>query len=247
MVTHVTEGGKNPSLKAFAAEYEARIREVAEREGTRQCTEVGCDATTGIACEYVDRRSRACRTAWCPAHRMLVEDHVYCRRHAGVVSALPSPDSSLVVPLPDLENRAPSLVGWVSRQIDADVWRLLLGQLDQQTGGQLVADPVMLVFTGVERTRAWERAWKLLTHTGLSVRVSLMVEEAVDDEVIVKVGPSVAARLTPPWITHRKQAEQVDADQDSRERAAFNQQMMRAIEQEVARQRELNRSEAAGG
>ena len=244
MVTDVTEGGKQSSLKAFAAEYEARIREVAQREGTLPCTEVGCDATTAVGCEYVDRRSRACRTAWCPTHRMLVEDHVYCRRHAGVVSALPAADSSLVVPLPDLENRAPSLVGWVSRQIDADVWRLLLGELDNRTGGQLIADPVVLVFTGMQRSRAWERAWKLLTHAGVNVRVSLIVEEAADDEVIVKVGTTVAARLVPPWITHRKNGEHIDDEQDSRERAQFNEQVLQAIGREVRRQRELD---AAGG
>lgn len=246
MVTSVTEGGKTPSLKAFAAEYEARIREVAQREGALRCTEVGCAAATGVACEYVDRRSRACRTAWCPAHRVLVEDHVYCRRHAGVVSALPAADSSQVVPLPDLENRAPSLVGWVSRQIDADVWRLLLGELDEQTGGQLIADPVMLVFTGLERSRAWERAWKLLTHTGLTLRVSLVVEEGADEEVIVKVGTRVAARVVPPWITHRKRGEQIGAEQDTRERAAFNQQLMQAVEQEVRRQRTADRAGGEG-
>ena len=239
MVTSVTEGDKHPSLKAFAADYEARIREAAQREGSLPCTEVGCSAGTGIGCEYVDRRSRGCRTAWCPAHRVLVEDHVYCRRHAGVVGALPAADSSLVVALPDLENRAPSLVGWVARQIDADVWRLLLGELDEDTGGQLVSDPVMLVFTGVERRRAWERSWKLVTHTGINRRVGLLVDEAADDEVIVKVGITVVARLVPPWITHRKQREQVDAERDAEERAEFNQQVMHAIEEEVLRQRGL--------
>ncbi len=84
-------------------------------------------------CEYVDRRGRECRTAWCIEHRVTIEDRVYCRRHAGVVSALPSLDSSLAVSLPDLDNRAPSLVGWVSRQIDGDVWRLLLKELSSGT------------------------------------------------------------------------------------------------------------------
>jgi len=69
-----------------------------------------------------------------------IEGRVYCRRHAGVVSALPSLDSSLAVSLPDLDNRAPSLVGWVSRQIDGDIWRLLLKELTSGSGGQLVAD-----------------------------------------------------------------------------------------------------------
>jgi len=61
------------------------------------CTQGGCTSHEGAPCEYVDRRGRECRTAWCPEHRVTIEDHVYCRRHAGVVSALPSLDSSLAV------------------------------------------------------------------------------------------------------------------------------------------------------
>jgi len=113
------------------------------------CTQGGCTSHEGAPCEYVDRRGRECRTAWCPEHRVTIEDRVYCRRHAGVVSALPSLDSSLSVSLPDLDNRAPSLVGWVSRQIDGDVWRLLLKELSSGSGGQLIADPVTLIFVGI--------------------------------------------------------------------------------------------------
>src|SRR5579864_7291167 len=104
---------------------EERAAELAARLGDLPCNEVGCTAQTGIACEYVDRRDRACRTAWCPAHRMVVDERIYCRRHAGVVSSLPT-DAAQSMPLPDLENRAPSLVGWMSRQIDAEVWRIML-------------------------------------------------------------------------------------------------------------------------
>ncbi|MFN2582767.1 MAG: hypothetical protein ABR498_08520 [Candidatus Dormibacteria bacterium] len=232
--------GKQRSLASYASEYEARVNEVAQREGTEACTEMGCTATTGVACEYVDRRARTCPTAWCPHHRVLVEDHVYCRRHAGVVSALPDADSSLVVAFPDLENRAPSLVGWMARQIDGDVWRLLLSEIDARSGGQLVSDPVMLVLAGLERERAWERAWKLVTHTGVSRRVSILVTEANDAEVIVKVAGKVVAMLTPPWITHRRQHEQVGEEEDARERAEFNQRLVGAIEEAIANERQYS-------
>ena len=227
---------KRQSLATYASEFEARLQELAQREGTLPCTEIGCTATTGVPCEYVDRRARACTTAWCPQHRVLVELHVYCRRHAGVMSALPDSESSLVMPLPDLDNRAPSLVGWVARQIDGDVWRLLLGELGSESGGQLVSDPVMPVFMGLQRERAWERAWKLVTHTGVSRRVSIIVEESNDAEVAVKVGGTVIARVTPPWIVHRRQHEKVDPEQDQRERAEFNQQLIAAISQGLSSQ-----------
>ena len=216
----------------------ARSQELAERDGSLPCTTDGCPAANGIACEYVDRRARQCRTAWCPQHRVIVEGHLYCRRHAGVVSALPLGDSSLLTPLPDLDNRAPSLAGWVARQIDGDVWRLLLQELDAE-GGQLVGDPVMLVFTGVDRVRAWERAWKLVTHTGISRRVSLMVEEANDDEVAVKIGSNVVDRLVPPWIADRRRAASLDAETDRREREGFNQRILDAVERGLLRERNL--------
>jgi hypothetical protein len=203
------------------------------------CTREGCTAVDGVACEYVDRRGRACRTAWCPLHRVTVEGHVYCRRHAGVMSSLPTADASLVAPLPDLDNRAPSLVGWVARQLDPDVWKLMLHELDAEAGAQLLADPVALVFVGITRQRAWERAWKLDGYTGITRRVSIMVAEDDDTEVMVKVGANIVDRLVPPWIEHRARGETPEADEDHREREAFNQRVLDAIERGLAREREV--------
>ncbi|MBV8196296.1 MAG: hypothetical protein JOY80_12315 [Candidatus Dormibacteraeota bacterium] len=238
------EGGKHESLAAFAADYDSRVLQAAQREGSLQCSEHGCTKSTAVSCEYADRRGRQCGTAWCPEHRALVEDHVYCRRHAGVVSSLPGADSSLVVPRPDIDNRAPSLVGWVARLIDGDVWRLLLSELDAQTGGQLIADPVMLVFTGLERQRAWERSWKVMTHTGITRRVSILVEEADDAEVEIKVGLNIVDRVTPPWITHRRHGDHVDEEQDTREREEFNRRVLKAIEDAVMAERHSGAEEA---
>ncbi|MBV9100218.1 MAG: hypothetical protein JOZ46_02075 [Candidatus Dormibacteraeota bacterium] len=226
---------------------EDRAAELAARQGTLPCSESGCGATTGIACDYVDRRDRACRTAWCPAHRMVVDERIFCRRHAGVVSSLPA-DAAQSIPLPDLENRAPSLVGWVARQIDADVWRLMLRELDAATGGQLIADPVALVFIGVERHRAWERAWKLVTHAGEKHRVSILVTESRDAEVEVKVGSNVLDRVVPPWIQHRRDGESVSAEQDVEERKLFNHRLLEAIQRGLTREREIadTMSRAAG-
>jgi hypothetical protein len=218
---------------------EERAAELAARLGTLPCNERGCNETTGIACSYVDRRDRNCRTAWCPAHRMVVDEQIYCRRHAGVVSALPT-ETALSTPLPDLENRAPSLVGWMARQIDADVWRLMLRELDAAAGGQLIADPVTLVFIGVERQRAWERTWKLATHEGDKHRVSLVVEEADDHEVVVKVGANVVDRVVPPWIAHRHAGETVTPEEDMRERQELNRRVLAAVERGLLRERQLS-------
>jgi len=212
---------------------------VSSQDGGHPCTQEGCPATDGAPCEYVDRRGRECRTAWCPEHRVTIEGHVYCRRHAGVVSALPSHDSSLAVSLPDLDNRAPSLVGWVSRQIDGDVWRLLLKELTDGTGGQLVADPVTLIFVGIGRQRAWERSWRLDSHVGIARRVSIMVEEADDTMVTVKVGGNTVEQMVPPWIQHRIRGETVPPEVDRKEREEFYQRVLDSVERGLGRERDL--------
>jgi len=156
-----------------------------------------------------------------------------------VVSSLPSHDSSVPISLPDLDNRAPSLVGWVSRQIDGDVWRLLLKELSNGNGGQLVADPVTLIFVGIGRQRAWERSWRLDSHIGIARRVSIMVEEGDDTTVSVKVGGNTVEQIVPPWIQHRVRGEAVPSEDDRKEREDFYQRVLDAVERGLGREREL--------
>jgi hypothetical protein len=145
-----------------------------------------------------------------------------------------------MVPLPDLDNRAPSLVGWVARELDQAVWDLLLRQLEPDSGAQLIADPVTLVFSGMDRRRAWERAWKLDTHTGMARRASIQVAEYADVEVVVKVGVNVVDRLVPPWIEHRVRGDAPDPETDRREREAFNERILDAMQRGLARESEIS-------
>jgi hypothetical protein len=223
-----------------AQSTDANVGQVIATAPTHPCTQDGCSSQDGAACEYVDRRGRECRTAWCIEHRFTIEDRVYCRRHAGVISALPSLDSSLAVSLPDLDNRAPSLVGWVSRQIDGDFWRLLLKELSPGSGAQLVADPVTLIFVGIGRQRAWERAWRLDSHVGIALRVSVVVEELDDTMITVKVGGNTVEQLVPPWIQHRVRGEAVTPDEDRKEREEFYQRVLDSIERGLGHERDLS-------
>ena len=207
-------------------------------EGALACNEQGCLESNGVACQYVDRRNRACKSAWCPAHRIVMDTQVFCRRHAGVVSALPGGPGG-TAPLPDLENRAPSLVSWVARELDADIRAVLLKEVAAQGGAQLIADPVCLIFLGTERRRAWERAWKLATHTGLAIRVGLQVEEDADAEVAVKIGANVVDRVVPPWIVQRLHRDSPSAEVDADRRREFNRRLLGAITKGVGREREL--------
>jgi hypothetical protein len=150
------------------------------------------------------------------------------------------------VSLPDLDNRAPSLVGWVSRQIDGDVWRLLLKELASGAGAQLVADPVTLIFVGIGRQRAWERAWRLDSHVGIALRVSIVVEENDDTMVTVKVGANTVEQLVPPWIQHRVRGEAVAPDEDRKEREEFYQRVLDSIERGLGHERDLSHFTVGG-
>jgi hypothetical protein len=127
----------------------------------------------------------------------------------------------------------------MSKQLDGEIWRMLLAQTHDQAGGQLVSDPVALTFVGIDRQRAWERAWNLTLQSGDHRRVAIAVEEANDSEVVVKVGSNVVDRLTPPWIVHRRQGERVPDEQDAQERIAFNQRVLDAMQRGLVREQQL--------
>ena len=203
--------------------------------GDQPCTQPGCGRTTGLACGYVDRRGHDCRTAWCPDHRLVIDGRVYCRRHAGVVSALPVGYVGHTAPMPDLETRAPSLVSWVAREVDADIRQLLLPEVSDDRV-RLVTDPVYLVFIGCDRRRAWERAWKLVDHSGQSLRIALLVEECADAEVAVRVNAGIVDRLTPPWIVQRLHGSMPPPEVDAQRRKDFNRRLLSIIHRGMERE-----------
>jgi hypothetical protein len=186
--------------------------------GSLPCSQRDCSNQTAEACGYVDRRSRSCGMAWCPDHQSIVGGVVYCRRHAGVVRALQGQSQTV---MPDIENRAPSLVNWVGRDVEQVIQEIVTGYRSELGTDTLVADPVSLVFLGPERARVWERSWKLVDHTGWNLRVALEVDEVRDTEVAVRVGRNVVARMTPPWIDARRRGEVVAPDVDAEQRAEF--------------------------
>ncbi|HEV7678177.1 MAG TPA: hypothetical protein VGQ42_06380 [Candidatus Dormibacteraeota bacterium] len=203
--------------------------------GSLQCSERDCPNHTGEQCHYVDRRGRQCTTAWCPDHQSIVGGAVYCRRHAGVVGALAGAERLV---MPDLENRAPSLVNWVARDVEQVIQDIVTGYRSVLGTDRLVSDPVNLVFLGPERARVWERSWKLVDHHGWSLRVALEVDELRDTQVAVRVGRNVVARMVPPWIEARQRGMQLAPEVDAAQRAEFYRGLTAAvasaIEQEIS-------------
>jgi hypothetical protein len=195
--------------------------------GAERCSMPGCRSRDGTRCSYVDKRARACPTWWCPDHAAPVGGMPFCRRHASTMSALDGAEA--VAGLPDLDNRAPSLVGWVSRDLDASI-RDVLHRTAPDGAAAVITDPVRLVLTPGGRTRRWAKAWKILDDTSVVSRVSIEVDEDDDCEVCARVDTELIGSGVPPWIEHRRAGVAVDPATDAAERREFTAAMARSIE-----------------
>jgi hypothetical protein len=193
------------------------------------CRRGGCGRPTAYVCAYVDRRGRECRTGWCPQHSVQVGRVPYCPRHASTVIAIGA-EALQRGHLPELDNRVPSLVYWVGRDLDQDVPTILAGLVNSRAGESLVVDPVALV-TGGGRTsaRRWERNWKVVSHTGIAERVTLQVLEDEPTELVVRVGQKIVAHEVPPWIAERAAGGAPDGVGDDGLRRTFYVRLHNAI------------------
>ena len=207
--------------------------EAVAAEGVQPCAMAGCERHDGSKCGYVDKRARSCPTGWCPEHATLLGGLVFCRRHASTLAALDGGEP--VAGLPDLENRAPSLVGWVARDLDGPVRRLLT-TAGPGAEAAVVTDPVRLVLSLADRRRRWTKVWRTLDDTSVLTRVSVEVDEDDDCQVAARVDTELIGRGVPPWIEHRRRGETVDAATDQAERREFLEAMTRSIELVVTHQ-----------
>jgi hypothetical protein len=179
------------------------------------CKLAGCTNDTAQPCAYRDGRGRACAAAYCPEHGVSSEGKFYCRRHAGVLRAI----GAQLTPqggLPDVDNRAPSLVSWIARDLDETVRKLLTGVAGP--GESVIADETVHVARDFNRKARWEQSWRLVDHTGLILKVTIQVFEENDSLVRVHVGSGVIADGVPPWIVRRTADSDVATDLEQRQR-----------------------------
>jgi hypothetical protein len=187
-------------------------------DGPLHCYATGCPRS-GARCGYTDGAGHHCLSAWCAEHQTLIGDTVYCRRHAGVMAALNQPSAEGV--LPDLDNRALSLVNWVARDLDEPVSTLLEA---------LAADPAIehvtstLATSSVRRdgVRIWRRGWSLDAAGGNSI-VNVILEVAEDDDakIVLRANRRLVTVALPPWVERRLAANWVPPDVDAEERRRF--------------------------
>jgi hypothetical protein len=200
-----------------------------EQADVPACGRAGCAYPADFPCSYVDRRRRACGTRWCAQHALDIAGKQYCARHASTVIAV-GQEALDAGHLPELDNRVPSLVYWVGRDLDTDIPVILATVIDESGGETLVVDPVALVAGGGRTTeRRWERNWKVVSHVGISQKVTLQVLEGAPDDIVLRVGSVVVARETPPWIAAHDKGKALDPDDDHAERRAFYRRLHDAI------------------
>ncbi|MGC8460986.1 MAG: hypothetical protein ACP5OR_03980 [Candidatus Dormibacteria bacterium] len=199
--------------------------------GELPCSAPGCSNTTGVACAYIDRRNRKCKTSWCPEHQFIVNGKCYCRRHANTVDAVGDQEHTTYgFAMPDLSNRAPSLVRWIANDISDRVEELLSRY--RISGEQYRRERVHAV-RSVDGSIRWEVTWQLFDHTGSRVRVSIEVKEAVPTTLNARVGQLIVYSEVPPWILHRERNEEVSPETDTRERDMFYEMMLKAIDEHL--------------
>jgi hypothetical protein len=152
---------------------------------------MSCNAYTEFHCQYVDRSGRLCNTPWCEAHIREENGQTFCRRHAVIAQVLTSD-----APRPLLENRAPSLVHWLSEDVShamqesgefarTSVTRVPLHEVPMPDGGY-----------------GWEEGWTMIANNQ-RLSVTLLVPDALQTDVNLKVGSKLISLGSPPWVNRQ--------------------------------------------
>ena len=149
-----------------------------------------------MPCSYVDRRGRRCKTAWCPADRNVVEGQIYCALHAHAMQALEWEFGA--ASHPDIDSRTVPILQWISSAA-ADEVIATLNVYCALHGEMLVAEPVRRKFNPVAHSRVWEKQWKTLSPTNVSLRVCISSDEARPTEIHIQVNGHDVNVVPPPW------------------------------------------------
>lgn len=199
------------------------------------CQRRDCGRPVATRCAYVDHRSRACDTYWCEEHITTAYSASFCARHASTMNAIGEQGVERGL-YPELDNRSPSLVWWVGRDIDEDMQRLLATFAHSEPGLSVISDAVTLVTAGGRYSeRRWERTWKIISHGGIHRRVAIIVKEAAPTSILLRVEQKNVAEMTPPWIANRNMQTNIDADEEFVNRRIFYRELHNAAAEALER------------
>lgn len=195
------------------------------------CSVPGCSNTNALQCAYRDRRGRLCQVASCLDHGVNLYGVPYCRRHGNTVQAIgelaSDPNGR-----PDINDRTPSLVNWISRDLDQHIRQLL--EATAREGEKVLVDESVRLSRDNNRNLRWERSWRLVEHTELVLKVTIHVSEENNALVRINVGSEMVADGIPPWIARRRMGEDVDVAIDIAQRKLFYTYLEEAVASAVA-------------
>lgn len=184
----------------------------------KRCFRAGCFSTDVEQCDFSDGSGGQCVSYWCPNHRVMVNEGVYCNRHAGIARAL---DGNLSGPdLPSVSVRAPALAVWVGEKVDRDLRIVLLAIGSESPGAHLIVKALRRTVDASGNVR-WERSWRVQREGMLLASASVGVDERQDTVLLVSVNESNVLRSPVPWIRRRTVSGWQDPVDDEAERADF--------------------------
>ena len=169
--------------------------------GNLACSARGCSEPTALACEQLDRRGRACPTAWCHLHRTIDDGRVRCPLHDAANGEAEGACAELAA------------LSWVVRRVDSVV-SAAIETVCVGSGQNILTDAVRLLPVGVDRTRMWERGWKAVSHVGISLRVYVAIAESMPYFVIARVNSHVVAAVPMPPEAIRHRSDETGDDSD---------------------------------
>jgi hypothetical protein len=179
-----------------AAGRDDSVRHPETAAGNQPCSALRCSSLVGMPCCYVDRRGRRCKTAWCPADRSVVDGKIYCALHAHAMQAIEWEFGA--ASHPDVDSRTVPILQWISSAA-ADEVIATLNVFCALNGEMLVAEPVRRRFNPVTHSRVWEKQWKTLSPTSVTIRVCISSDEDRPTEIRIQVNGHDVNVLPPPF------------------------------------------------
>jgi hypothetical protein len=190
-----------------AAGRDDSVRRPETAAGNQPCSALRCSSLVGMPCCYVDRRGRRCKTAWCPADRSVVDGKIYCALHAHAMQAIEWEFGA--ASHPDVDSRTVPILQWISSAA-ADEVIATLNVFCALNGEMLVAEPVRRRFNPVSHSRVWEKQWKTLSPTSVTIRVCISSDEDRPTEIRIQVNGHDVNVMPPPF--NRDLSEPTEAD-----------------------------------
>lgn len=199
---------------------------IAPPRGDAHCSVRKCSGTDAQRCAYRDRRDAVCQVGVCASHGVSIAGHMYCRRHASTLEATAAP-AGHPRGVPELDDRAPSLVSWIARDLDVSIRGILTRSA--RRGESVLSDGYVHIVRDHDRRERWGQSWRIVDHTGLVLKVTIYVDDDDDANVHVRVGNILVAQGVPPWIADRREGLPINAALDIARRQRFYEELEAAI------------------